>query len=121
MQRFVVPTLTGGGTVDVGDVEGLARLDATIAADGTIEPVRVKGRVTLADTVTLTVDIRSKKRPAPGTYLLFEADELANAESANWVYETTGLWTEARLYTFVRDGNKVYLEVQKKGFVYYVR
>ena len=120
-RRFTVPTLTGGGSIDVGDVEGLARLDVSLTADSSLSPVRVKGRVTLADTVTLTVDIRSKKRPAPGTYLLFEADELANAESANWVYETTGLWTEARLYTFVRDGNKVYLEVQKKGFVYYVR
>ncbi len=121
MQRFVVPTLTGGGTVDVGDVEGLARLDATIAADSSLSPVRVKGRVTLADTLTLAVDIRSKKKPAPGTYLLFEADDLVNAASANWIYETTGSWQDARIYTFRRDGNKVYLEIQKKGFVFYVR
>lgn len=120
-QRFSVPTLTGGGSVDVGDVNGLARLDVSLAADSSLSPVRVKGRVTLADTVTLSVGIRSKKKPVPGTYLLFEADELVNAESVNWVYETTGLWTDARIYTFVRDGNKVYLEVQKKGFVFYVR
>ena len=106
----------------MGDVEGLARLDATIAADGTIEPVRVKGRVTLADTLTLAVDIRSKKKPAPGTYLLFEADDLVNAASANWIYETTGSWQNAaRVYTFRRDGNKVYLNIQKKGFVFHVR
>lgn len=121
-RRFSVPTLTGGGSIDVGDVEGLARLDVSLTADSSLSPVRVKGRVTLADTVTLTVDIRSKKRPAPGTYLLFEADELANAESVNWVCETTGAWQNAaRVYTFRRDGNKVYLKVQKKGFVFHVR
>lgn len=109
--------IAGSGTVNAMlNLTGDAVVAVRELANGTLaDAVKVHGRATMPAYVTIRIDSNGVGL-VPGTYTVFEADEL---------YCPTFAWTVSgpsnRSYELQREGDRVLLKIAKKGLAIVVR
>ena len=108
-------TLAGGGTITAAKVEDVSKLEIS----GAVDKLTVEGEVTFADVVT--VELTGKvRRLAAGVHEIFAADAIANEDPIAFTVTGDEL-NPNRTYTAYRDGNSIFLKVEKKGMAILIR
>ena len=114
---ILVPTVTGGGTIEAAKVMGIAALNLKVADRKTVEGLTVAGVADFAGAVAVTLTGTDAAKLKAGKYALVTATSFANLDLAQWTL-TTQLKNG---YRFVQEGNTVFLEVQPNGMLLLVR
>ena len=108
-------TLAGGGTITAAEVDDVSKLEIS----GAVDTLTVEGEVTFADVVT--VELTGKvRRLAAGVHEIFAADAITNEGPIAFTVTGDGL-NPNRTYTAYRDGNSIFLKVEKKGLAILIR
>lgn len=103
-------TLAGGGTITAAKVDCVSKLEIS----GAVDKLTVEGEVAFADVVTVELTGKVRRLDA-GVYEIFAADAIANEDSI--AFTVTGdEMSPNRTYAAYRDGNSIFLKVEKKGF-----
>lgn len=108
-------TLAGGGTITAAEVDDVSKLEIS----GAVDKLTVEGEVTFADDVTveLTGNVR---RLAAGVHEIFAADAITNEDPIAFTVTGDEL-NPNRTYAAYRDGNSIFLKVEKKGMAILIR
>jgi len=117
---FTVSSLSGAGTVIADRISGVSSLTfKTDAASGTILPLTVDADLSLAESGTVTIS-GDWLRFGNEKILLLTADTLADVDLRLWTLNFPSAKSGYGL-RLLREGNALYLEVSKPGFLLIVR
>jgi hypothetical protein len=111
--------VTGGGTINIGDVFGVEAIEASIDGEGNVSVVEFDGKVTFADAVSVKIDVAGEDNVAEGLYPILKAKSLGNANTANWTKILPD--DTVNSYAIVSGDTAISLRISKPGTLLIVR
>ena len=109
---IVAESIDGSGTIKAGAVVATGSLDLVAG-----KPLVVDG--TFAQGGPISVTVACDYKPDVGEYLILTADALENVDLSTWTLSVT--LSEMRTAKLVRNGNAIYLSVERTGLAIIVR
>ena len=116
-----VPSISGGGTLDAKSVEGILALNFTFTDRETWDSLTLKGDVTFADTVTVTVTAVDPKRVKKGEYTLLTVEDADTVEIPGLQLNLVNFPTGRVVTSLVKVGNALVLKIEPHGLSVIIR
>ena len=116
-----VPSISGGGTLDAKSVDGVSALNFTYTDRETWDSLTLKGDVTFADTVTVTVTAADPKRVKKGEYTLLTVEDADTVEIPALQLNLVNFPTGRVVTSLVKVGNALVLKIEPHGLSVIIR